>query len=102
MSLDESAAGIVRRPQIVWKERFAIILADGRDVEFSKDHRLLVEDRGWIEVQSLAPGDVLLGANASAVKSITCTGLGQVVTFSVDGCHTYIAGGILCHNMKTS
>ena len=95
------AVGIVRRPQRIWKDRVDVHLEDGRDVSFSLDHRLLVEDHGWLTVQDLRPGDVLLGDVASRVKAIVPAGKGEVVTFQVDGCHTYLAEGILCHNMKT-
>lgn len=94
------AVGTVSGLQTLWKERWGIELEDGRCVEFSKKHRVAVLDRGWVEVQNLRPGDVLISRRESIVSKVVNKGMGQVVSFSVEGCNTYFSEDILSHNRK--
>lgn len=99
VTLDPSA-GVVSHLQKIWRERFAVVLEDGRAPEFSRDHRLAVTGRGWVAVQQIQPGDVLVSNHPAVVQAVESRGLGIVVSFTVDGCHTYITDGLLSHNAK--
>lgn len=94
------AVGIVRAPSITWEDRVAVILEDGRAPEFSLPHRLMVEGRGWTEVRHLKPGDSILGQGPNIVRGLGRPIKAQVVKFQVDGCHTYLADGLVSHNVK--
>jgi hypothetical protein len=92
--------GIVRKPSIGWNERFDIAFTKGRIASFSKNHRV-VTDGGWKQVQDLKPGVSILAMGepriVTAVKSI---GRAEVVSFQVEGCSTYFADDLACHNIK--
>lgn len=94
------STGIVRHPMTIWVERVAIHLEGGGSTEFSANHRLAVEGRGWVEVRHLRPGDSLIAQTPSIVKAIGRPTRAQVVSFQVEGCATYFADGILSHNVK--
>jgi hypothetical protein len=92
--------GIVRHPTILWRERLAVVLGDGEAPEFSWGHRVAVMGKGWVAVQNLQPGDLLLSQHEARVVDVEARGKGQVVSFEVEGCGTYFSGGILSHNAK--
>jgi hypothetical protein len=96
----EPTVGTLREVRTIWAERVAVVLEDGRAPEFSRGHRLATIDRGWVAVQDLRPGEMLVAQQESRVKAVRCVGLGQVVTFRVIGAGTYFADGILNHNEK--
>ena len=98
----EPRQGIVRNPRIRWTERMPILLADGRVTEFSPPHRLLVIGKGWTEVRDLQPGDSIMAQQPSIVQALGKPALAQVVSFTVEGCSTYFADGLLAHNMKSA
>lgn len=87
----------------IFAERYAIRFTDGRkSPEFSANHRLGVKDRGWVRVNDLRPGDVLMATKESVVERVESTGLGTVINFQVDGCNTYFADDLLNHNQKAA
>ena len=96
----EPMVGIVRSPQITWADRVPIHLEDGTVTEFSAPHRFMVEGKGWTEARNLVPGDSIMAQQPSIVRSVGLPIKAQVVTFSVDGCHTYFSDGLLSHNQK--
>ena len=96
----EPMIGIVRNPRIRWTERMPIHLADGRVTEFSPPHRLLVIGKGWTEIRNLQPGDSIMAQHPSIVQALGKAALAQVVSFTVEGCSTYFADGLLAHNLK--
>lgn len=100
-----------------YKPAHRIILADGRDLIASADHRFL-SDRGWRYVgegewprPALNGDDVLLGANVSTiatgirceprpglrVQSITPVGMRSLVDITT-GTGDFIANGVVSHN----
>ena len=96
----EPMVGIVRCPMTIWADRVPIHLEDGTVTEFSTAHRFMVEGKGWLEARQLVPGDSILAQQPSIVRSVGKPIKAQVVTFSVDGSHTYFADGLLSHNLK--
>lgn len=97
----EPKAGTVRAPHLRWVDRVAVLLEDGRSPEFSRDHRVAVVDRGWVPVQALHAGDLVMSQEPARVRSIQPAGKGLVVSFQVEGCATYFSDGLLSHNAKT-
>ena len=96
----EPRVGIVRMPTIIWRDRFDVSLEDGRASEYSRGHRFAVVERGWVEVQNLCPGDLIVSNSPAVVKAVRFAGKGPVVTFQVEGTGTYLSDGLLSHNLK--
>ena len=96
----EPMTGTVRNPQVIGAVIQPVMLEDGRVLTFSARHRVAVEGQGWIQVEHLHAGDSLIAEQPSIVSSFGKTYFGQVVTFLVDGCHTYFCE-VLCHNKKS-
>jgi len=96
----EPAVGTVREPHTRWVNRMRVVLEDGREPEFTDTHRVAIVGMGWAEVRSLQPGMLLVAQRESRVKAIVPCGMGQVISFTVEGCHTYFSDDILSHNMK--
>jgi hypothetical protein len=98
----EPAMGTVREPTMTWVDRVRVVLEDGRAPEFTNTHRVAVVPATWKEVRNLLPGDLLVAQCPSRVVRVESAGKGQVVSFSVEGCHTYFSDDILSHNLKIS
>jgi hypothetical protein len=94
--------GVVRELATIWAQRYRVKLTDGTATEWSENHRFAVAERGWVAVQNLRAGDQILGMKECVVDSVLAVGEGQVVSFRVEGAGTYFAGGMLCHNTKTT
>lgn len=94
--------GIVRDLAMIWAQRYRVKLTDGSVTEWSENHRFATVDRGWVAVQNLRGGDQIMGMRECVVDGVLAVGEGQVVSFRVEGAGTYFAGGMLCHNTKTS
>lgn len=92
--------GIVRRPQIIWKQRIALTLTNGQKTEWSIGHRFCLMGGEWVNIESLKPGDHIMGPVENIVQSIVPTGEGPVVTFQVEGAGTYFSADMLSHNWK--
>lgn len=83
--------------------------SDGRTLEATAEHRIWSEERGWIRLDELRPGDLLrvcgetcartpIGS-CTAVESVTPTGRSvPVYDLTVDGAHEFFANRILVHN----
>jgi hypothetical protein len=86
------------------RSRYLLTLADGRQMHFSKDHRLWSATKGeWVVVQQLSVGEELQGATTNSfVASVAADGPGPVIGFVVEDTHTYFADGLLSHNVKSS
>jgi hypothetical protein len=93
--------GIVRNPSRGWQERYDVAFASGRHASFSRNHRV-VTDKGWVQVQDLKGGDTLpsFGGPGRTVTAVKPIGKSQIVSFQVEGCSTYFAEDIACHNYK--
>lgn len=94
------SVGVLRGVERRWVRRVRVVLEDGRAPEFTATHRLGTVEGGWCEAQHLAPGQLLAAQRESRVRAVEAAGQGQVVSFEVEGCHTYFAGGLLSHNYK--
>ena len=72
------------------------------DIKFvgSPNHRMLTEE-GWIEIESLMPGDIITAHNKLAVvKYVKPHSFGEVVKITVADAHTYLTEGLVSHNIK--
>jgi hypothetical protein len=65
---------------------------------YSASHLLEVEGRGWVELQALQPGDVVLGRRPRRVMSTEELGRSPVIKIAIADAHTYETGGLVCHN----
>jgi hypothetical protein len=66
----------------------------------SPNHRMLTEE-GWIEIERLMPGDIIMAHNKLAVvKYVKPHSFGEVVKITVADAHTYLTEGLLSHNVK--
>jgi hypothetical protein len=77
--------------------RVRLVVRDGRELVVSPMHRVAVPG-GWAHVVDLAAGERL--ADGGEVDRVEESGEGEVVRITVEGAHTYVAGGILSHNLK--
>lgn len=105
MGLDERdlntpMVGTIRFVQPIQAKKVRITVADGSTLDFSFNHRLGVAGKGWVAVQDVKPGDLLVSEVETVVKSVEPIDDGTVITFKVDGPGTYFADGVLCHNAK--
>jgi hypothetical protein len=58
-------------------------------------------DLVWKQVFQLLPGDVIKGLDVNkTIVDIEPLGVGPVVKITVEDAHTYIAGGLISHNVK--
>jgi hypothetical protein len=80
---------------IVWE----LVLADGRRLTFSGNHRFMTSD-GWTELWTLTTGTMLYGTQPGEVLSISEIGVLPVVKITVGEAHTYETSGLLSHNIK--
>jgi hypothetical protein len=77
-----------------------IALSNGRAGRFAANHRFLLGDGRWQELQHLVPGDVL--TNGLVVESAQADVYGPVVKITVNRVHTYTTLGVVSHNIKTT
>jgi hypothetical protein len=78
--------------------RWLLVLSNGRTGRFAANHRFLLSDGRWQELQHLAPGDVL--TSGLVVESARPDVYGPVVKITVNRVHTYITLGVVSHNIK--
>lgn len=88
------------------EERVFFETADAAYLTASQDHRVLVDQRGWVEVRRLRLGDRVLVYQDTGLKgwsevtALQRLARGPVIKITVPGAHTYISSGILSHNIK--
>jgi hypothetical protein len=70
----------------------------GASLQFSSTHQLLVEGKGWTEIQNLVAGDVISGTSPTTILSTESIGASGVVQITIDGAHTYQTWGIESHD----
>ena len=79
-----------------------IIFTDGTTLSVSKTHKFLMTAGNWkqvFELESLT--DVIKGLEIDkTVESITDIGIAPAVKLTVADAHTYIAAGLISHNIK--
>ena len=89
--------------EIVQQSRVSIQFDDGTDMIVSDTHKFLMCDLTWKQVFQMTPGDAITGIDISkSIVSLKPLGVGPVVKITVDQAHTYIAGGLISHNVKSS
>lgn len=81
------------------EERLTARFADGRALVATPGHRVSVSG-AFVAIRDLALGDVVSGRPAGVVAGIEPEGTGPVVRISVEEAQTYIAAGLLSHNIK--
>jgi len=87
--------------QIVEQPRVQIQFDDGTGMIVSDSHRFLMWDLAWRQVFQLVPGDTIKGWDTNkSVVGMAPLGVGPVVMMTVDRAHTYIADGLISHNVK--
>ncbi|MDY6922747.1 MAG: Hint domain-containing protein [Pseudomonadota bacterium] len=73
---------------------------DGRTLPVTPDHRVSVEGRGYVHAKDLLFGAVILGPQPSRLIDRTYAGRRTVVRATIREAHTYVANGMLSHNIK--
>lgn len=94
------AVGTVRHPHPIKVQATRVEYEEGFHTDFSFYHRLGVLNKGWVAVQDLTPGDILIAQRPATVRSVTPLGERTVITFKVDGPSTYFTEDVLSHNVK--
>jgi len=86
--------------EIIQQPRVSIRF-DDTDMIVSNTHKFLMWDLVWKQVFQLSPGDVIKGLDVNkTVVNIETLEEGPVVKITVEDAHTYIAGGLISHNIK--
>ena len=87
--------------EIIEQPRVQIWFDDGTDMIVSDTHKFLMQDLTWRQVFQLSVGDTIKGLVIDkSVVSMESIEVGPVVKITVDQAHTYIAGGLISHNVK--
>jgi hypothetical protein len=87
--------------EIIEQPRVSIQFDDGTDMIVSNTHKFLMWDLVWKQVFQLSSGNVIKGLDVNkTVVDIQPLGIGTVVKITVEDAHTYIAGGLISHNVK--
>lgn len=77
-----------------------IKLVDGRALDVTPDHRFYVQ-KSWVQAALLKPGMALAGSQPGVVAEVgTEKKLANIVKMRVRFAKTYVADGILGHNLK--
>jgi hypothetical protein len=69
-------------------------------LQFAYNHRFDVVGKGWVELQHLVPGDVIVGKLPSTVVSTEHLGMAEVVRITIQDAQTYETMGMRSHNVK--
>jgi hypothetical protein len=78
-----------------------IFFDDDSNMIVSDTHKFLMWNLVWKQIFQLLPGDVIKGLDVNkTIVDIEPFGVGPVVKITVDQAHTYIAGGLVSHNVK--
>lgn len=80
-------------------DRYDVTFEDGLSLTFSKNHRFRTPD-GWVEIQDLQPGTVVVGDRPQKVAVATFRDHGEVIRLTVDKAHSYMTSGLLSSNVK--
>ena len=78
--------------------RMWVVLDNSQCGRFAANHRILGEDGAWVELQAMSPG-LRLHGGVTVVGTIP-DGVGPVVQLTVENTHTYVALGVVSHNVK--
>jgi hypothetical protein len=87
--------------EIVEQQRVKILFDDGTNMIVSDTHKFLMQDLEWRQVFQLSVGDTVKGLLVDkTVVDMESIGVGPVVKITVDRAHTYVASGLISHNVK--
>lgn len=87
--------------EVATADRWRLELEDGRELVATPNHRLHVEGHGWVELDSLEPGQTLTGLTPGVVHRVSKADHGEVVHVTIEGASTYQTAGLLSHNIKS-
>jgi len=80
-----------------------IAFTDGTTISVSESHKFLMESGIWQQVYQLGEGSVIKGFEINkTIQSIIKLGLASAVKITVENAHTYIAEGLISHNLKAT
>lgn len=91
----------ITHTEIVEQPKLGIAFDNGTEIIVSLSHRFLVPGMQWVSARDLRPGHQVESVNGAVnIVSLTKHGVGPVVKLEVDQAHTYIAAGLISHNVK--
>lgn len=91
----------ITHAEIVEQPKLGIAFDNGTEIIVSLSHRFLVPGMQWVSARDLRPGHQVESVNGAVnIVSLTKHGVGPVVKLEVDQAHTYIAAGLISHNVK--
>jgi hypothetical protein len=78
-----------------------ITFTDGTTLNVSRSHKFLMASGQWQQVFELGQGSIVKGLEVDkTVDTIVVRGLAPAVKLTVADAHTYIADGLISHNVK--
>lgn len=77
-----------------------LTLEDGRSLPVTPDHRVRVVGQGFVHAKDLRFGALVAGLSPSRMADRSYAGRRTVVKATISGAHTYVANGMLSHNIK--
>jgi len=78
-----------------------ITFTDGTTLNVSRSHKFLMASGQWQQVFELGQGSIVKGLEVDkTVDTIVARGLAPAVKLTVADAHTYIADGLISHNVK--
>ena len=106
---------VIRSIKRTVSERLQIVFASGLSIEVTGEHPFYLPERRtdapvvhdeFVRARDLRPGDRPARfdrgeVGAEIIEQVTAlTGTVDVFNFNVEPCHTYVAGGLIVHNVK--
>lgn len=79
------------------RDRICLTMQGGGEIVVSRGHRFFVEGKRWVKVETLMRGDVISGR---MVERVDMAERGPVVEIMIHQAMSYVAAGLLCHNIK--
>ena len=81
-----------------------ITFVDHTEVIVSDTHKFLMSDQTWRQVFDISVGDKVSSVSSTQpekeILSLEKIGIGAVVKIEIEEAHTYIANGLISHNIK--
>jgi hypothetical protein len=79
-----------------------IVFTDKSTLSVSRSHKFLMATGNWQQVFELGKGSVIKGLDFDkTIQTVDTIGLAPAVKITVADAHTYIADGLISHNVKT-
>lgn len=93
----------ITHAEIIEQPKLGIVFDNGTELIVSLSHKFLVPGGLWVSAHDLRPGhQVESMTGAVNITTLIKHGVGPVVKLEVDQAHTYIAAGMISHNVKSS